>query len=459
MKSFRTLKPALLKRELLAASRGSFPRSFALCATTTTQRPKVNVRHYSSQNTAAIESDGLKVEISGGARKRESLPYFWLRDNCRCASCINQDTRQRNFDTFAIPSNIKPLNVSSTAEGVSVKWSDDHQSLYDWDFIQHYVEGDKRDRSVTHGLHYWGAEIAEQQPTVSFKDVMDSEKGVAELTAKIQNYGFSFIDSTPSSDPDLTRQVLERIAFIRLTHYGGFYDFIPDLAMADTAYTNIALPAHTDNTYFTDPSGLQAFHLLSHTPPPGVFAETAQGGASLLVDGFNAARILKKEDPKAFEILSKVRLPWHASGNAGITITPDRLYPVLELDEDSGELHRVRWNNDDRGVVPFGERYGPDEWYGAARKWDEILRRKESEFWVQLAPGRVLGMFAIRRRRGTWDTNIILKVFDNWRVMHGRSAFEGIRRICGAYINRDDWISRWRNTNFDRKKVLDSVIG
>lgn len=65
--------------------------------------------------------------------------------------------------------------------------------------------------------------------------------------------------------------------------------------------------------------------------------------------------------------------------------------------------------------------------------------------------------------------------------MHGRSAFEGIRRICGAYskfslvvlfllfglwyadgleiVNRDDWISRWRNTNFDRKKVLDSVIG
>lgn len=24
-------------------------------------------------------------------------------------------------------------------------------------------------------------------------------------------------------------------------------------------------------------------------------------------------------------------------------------------------------------------------------------------------------------------------VFDNWRVLHGRSAFEGLRRICGAY--------------------------
>lgn len=24
-------------------------------------------------------------------------------------------------------------------------------------------------------------------------------------------------------------------------------------------------------------------------------------------------------------------------------------------------------------------------------------------------------------------------VFNNWRVMHGRTAFKGTRRICGAY--------------------------
>lgn len=32
-------------------------------------------------------------------------------------------------------------------------------------------------------------------------------------------------------------------------------------------------------------------------------------------------------------------------------------------------------------------------------------------------------------------------VFNNWRIMHGRSAFDGVRRICGAYSRcprRDD---------------------
>lgn len=225
-------------------------------------------------------------------------------------------------------------------------------------------------------------------------------RGVADLTSMIKEFGFCFVKDTPHDDPDMTRQLLERIAFIRVTHYGGFYDFTPDLAMADTAYTNLALPAHTDTTYFTEPAGLQAFHLLEHRAAPAsssqsgsAVEEVAEGGKSLLVDGFNAARILKSEDPHAYEVLASVRLPWHASGNAGITIAPDRMYPVLELDEDSGELHRVRWNNDDRGVVPFGEKYSPEEWYEAARKWDGILRRRESELWVQLEPGKPLSEY------------------------------------------------------------------
>ncbi|KAJ0381395.1 Cytochrome B translational activator protein cbs1, mitochondrial [Colletotrichum chrysophilum] len=211
--------------------------------------------------------------------------------------------------------------------------------------------------------------------------------------------GFAFVDGVPFDTPSATKEVLERIAFIRETHYGGFYDFIPDMAMADTAYTNIALPAHTDTTYFTDPAGLQAFHMLSHEAPPGSepSADGELGGKSLLVDGFHAANVLKQEDEKAFDILTRLRLPWHASGNEGITISPDRLYPVLELHPLSGKVHRVRWNNDDRGVVPFTKDIAPEEWYAAARKWNEILKRPDMEFWTQLTPGRVLSKCAPRR--------------------------------------------------------------
>ena len=32
-------------------------------------------------------------------------------------------------------------------------------------------------------------------------------------------------------------------------------------------------------------------------------------------------------------------------------------------------------------------------------------------------------------------------VFDNWRLLHGRGAFQGKRKMAGAYINREDYLS------------------
>ncbi|KAK4155485.1 PhoD-like phosphatase-domain-containing protein [Chaetomidium leptoderma] len=332
------------------------------------------------------------------------------------------------------------LSPPPPANGGRLGGSDGHRSCYDWEFIRDYTYSPRGDtKDIPEVL--FGAEAALDPPTVEHDHVKDSEDGVGKLTMNIVKHGFTFVNNVPFDSPDATQELLERIAFIRQTHYGGFYDFKPDLAMADTAYTNLALPAHTDTTYFTEPAGLQAFHMLSHEPAEG--ESQAWGGQSLLVDGFHAARTLQTEDKQAYDILSRVRLPWHASGNKDITIGPDQMYPVLEhtAGREERRLNRIRWNNDDRGVLPLSEvESDSDSWYDAARKWDEIIRRPELQFWFQLEPGKLL-------------------IFDNWRVLHGRSAFSGIRRMCGGYINRDDFISRWRNTNFSRKENLIKVRG
>lgn len=162
--------------------------------------------------------------------------------------------------------------------------------------------------------------------------------------------------------------------------------------------------SHTDTTYFSEPAGLQAFHLLSHQWAPGKGSSSGvRGGESTLVDGFCAASILRKEDARHFETLSRTPVPWHASGNEGVSITPDLLYPVFELEDEV--LFRVRWNNDDRGVM--GLQDGLDGWYAAASHWQQILERDEMRYHFQLEPGRVLSKWKATSRS--------LSLFDKYR--------------------------------------------
>jgi trimethyllysine dioxygenase len=61
--------------------------------------------------------------------------------------------------------------------------------------------------------------------------------------------------------------------------------------------------------------------------------------------------------------------------------------------------------------------------YDAIRLWNKCLTSPDSEYWVQLQPGTAV-------------------VVDNHRVLHGRSAFDGKRRMCGAYIGIDEYRSK-----------------
>lgn len=359
------------------------------------------------------------------------IPNIWLRDNCQCGSCMHDTTKQRLLDTFSIPKDISIKSHWIEGEGedptFKIEWSDGHESRYLRSFLAQTTTTEDFKAIQRQGLvelNLWDSRIASKPPTQAYHHVMSHDP--KKLLRKIRTHGFCYVDGTPSENPLFTKMLLERISFIRETHYGGFYDFTADLASNDTAYTNIALEAHTDTTYFSDPAGLQAFHLLSHTD--------GEGGASLLVDGFKAAEELRQTDRKAYEILSTVNVHAHASGNEGISIQPYRGFPVLEHDSATGDLLRVRWNSSDRASIelPIEE---VETWYDAARKFDAILKKKENEYWEQLVPGRVL-------------------IFDNWRVLHGRSSFTGKRRICGGYVNRDDWISKFKMLEFGSEDVL-----
>ncbi|KAF5864031.1 hypothetical protein ETB97_008768 [Aspergillus alliaceus] len=375
------------------------------------------------------ETVALKVSSTDSA----DFAPFWLRDNCQCSKCIHPDTRQRSVNTFSIPTNVTAKHVEYDGEVAKVQWSDGHDGVYPWAWlrahtmIRHSAQKQLPVKSFRHFLPYNPGKSA--YPTVLYDKVMSSDEGVLDWLQNIYLFGFSFVKGVPI-DPESTKTLLERIAFIRHTHYGGFWDFTADLTFKDTAYTTEFLGAHTDNTYFTDPARLQLFHLLSHTD--------GDGGASLLVDGFKAASVLKKENPVNYATLVNTFQPYHASGNDGTCIQPAEQAPVFKNHPSFRTLYQIRWNNYDRAAKRDWSTEEQNRWYNAARHFDNIITRKSMQLWTQLEPGTAL-------------------IFDNWRMLHGRSEFTGKRRMCGGYVNNDDFISRYRLLRFGRDKVLDNL--
>ncbi|KAJ7844431.1 hypothetical protein B0H14DRAFT_3086504 [Mycena olivaceomarginata] len=340
-----------------------------------------------------------RFAIGWDTRTWSRFHNIWLRDHCRCPECFHPITKQRLVNTFEIPPDITPSQAEPTADGLRVSWpsSQPHVSLYPWSWLQrNSYDPALKQRETQLEKIIWSSKIQASPPTVTYEEAMaEDDRGLYKWLSHVDHFGMCFISAT--------EELSKRIGFIRETQYGKFWDFTSDLAKGDTAYTTLALGAHTDNTYYTDPCGLQLFHLLSHTE--------GSGGSTLLVDGFYVASILKELHPDAYSVLARTPVPAHAAGEPSELYQP---YPRFGLSV-TGELIQVRWNNDDRSVMNNLDPYQVEAWYAAIRTWHKLLTSADSEYWVQLGPG---------------PPSVLV---DNHRAK---------RRMCGAYIGVDEYRSK-----------------
>lgn len=399
------------------------------------------------------------VDFNTGTALR--YPSFWLRDHCPCTDCQHPSTHQRQLDTFTINPEIKVSSVRSTPSGLEVVWphaqaETQHTSVYPWDwlaahppFLQASLKTDSAPNTRPPPQRQWTHVAPSAAPTnlprVSYDAIMNTPDtdGLKRFLQNIQTYGLCFMPDTPAT-PEATQTLVERIAHIRATHYGGFWDFTSEVNPIDTAYTNDPLPPHTDTTYFTDPAGLQLFHLLEHTSlqDPN---EPGKGGESTFVDGFAAATHLYQHFPQHYQALATYPITSAALGSpAGAFLNTNSSlqgYPVLNHSSPTGRvsspspstLTQVRWNNLDRlapATPSFPNHTSLKSWYAAAREWARILESPDFLLTVKLQPGEPV-------------------IFDNWRVLHGRLGFEGKRRVCGAYTGMDDFRARCRGLGIE----------
>lgn len=337
---------------------------------------------------------------------------FWLRDHCHAKESLNPDTLQRQVDTFAIPVDIAPANlkISDGGRALRIDWQHDGStSLLPAAFLWRIAQDDGRDIAPRRRL--WDrAAMGEALPTMTHADIMSGSEGLLRWLSMVQEYGFALASGMPPTI-EATKELVTRIGYVRETIFGGMWDFTANLAFKDTAYTSAAIGPHTDGTYSIDSPGFQLFHCLKFD---------GSGGESTLVDGFKVAEHIRRSDPLAFEVLSTVRIPAHYLGD-GVHLRAE--HPVIGLDHH-GDFLQIAYNNYDR--APFRlPTPRMNAFYRALKLFNRLINDPANEITMRLAPGTAL-------------------LFDNWRTLHGRRAYQGFRRLCGAYLNKEDFDSELR---------------
>ncbi|MEO8266537.1 MAG: trimethyllysine dioxygenase [Ilumatobacteraceae bacterium] len=338
-------------------------------------------------------------------------PWLWLRDHATDDATIHPVTQQRLLDTAALAPDLRAASASADHLVARITWLGSDVSEVPVEFLHRFRSPDSARIATTPPPVPWdNATIAEAPIRVDHDAVMRSDEGVHQWLSTVATFGFAIVTGTPATT-EATEALIRRVGYVRETIFGGFWEFTADLKQADLAYTNHHLSAHTDGTYSHDAPGLQMLHCL-------YFDGT--GGESTLVDGFKIAEVLRAKEPELFDVLSTVAIPGQYIGD-GSHLMAAR--PVFRHDH-TGSLVQVSYNNSDR--APF--LLPPDEMtqlYTALRAFDHLANSESMQWSEVLRPGDAL-------------------LFDNWRALHGRRAYTGKRRLCGAYLNHEDFESRLR---------------
>lgn len=151
----------------------------------------------------------------------------------------------------------------------------------------------------------------------------------------------------------------------------------------------------------------------------------------MLLDGFSIAEHIRQTQPEHFTLLSNVSVPFTIDYDDGFYQARKTFFNV----NYKGEVTKVHYNYCDR--QPFDAQSvnemqnvlgcDPNEavvtYYKAMRHLHGLLYSDKFVYKMKLLPGMLL-------------------VFNNHRMLHGRKALIGHRKLCGTSINSEEWESK-----------------
>jgi alpha-ketoglutarate-dependent taurine dioxygenase len=355
----------------------------------------------------AVSAQPAALKISWSDGTAGEFASIWLRDNL--PEDRDRHSGQRLVDVMDIPKDPHIRAASLTNGTVNVEWTDEEmRSSFDLAWLYECATGGARRPELQTRLWLEGAKLTPQRNfcVLTMESLQSDASGrLAWLTRLLQD-GIAFLTDVPRRHHAIL-EATAHIGYVPETNYGRVFDVRAVPQPENLAYSDLGLGLHTDNPYRDPVPGFQALHTLIAAP---------DGGDSLFADGFAIAEQLRQTDPKAFEIISRTPVPfWYRA--AGVDLYAER--PLIEL-SCANVVTAVTYNN--RAIRPLRLPAAECQtYYVAYRKFAALLRESRLQMATRLNGGDLV-------------------VFDNRRVLHGRTGFASARHprhLQGCYLTRD----------------------
>ena len=346
---------------------------------------------------------GTVLRLVGADGSRVSAHALWLRDRCTCAMCRRSTTNERLLDQAVLdPTTVIREASLSGADMLTVAFSDGHEWTAGLAGLMAQIGA--RPVHPMDGRTRW--------PLGSFasfqRSSLGSDEAVLDMLERFRADGAVVVTGV-EPDEDGLRDTASLIGQMQMTNYGPTWSFEASVDPISEVESMHMLRVHTDLPYREQPAGVQLNLAIS---------VSSEGGASTFVDGYSMAEVLREEDERAWELLTTVHFEYPYL-RSSVRLSGGG--PLVGRDGE-GRYGIVRRAPDLVGS-PRVAAEDTEALYAAVRRWGELVDDPANQIHVALRPGELV-------------------IFDNHRLLHGRTAFDlqpgECRHLIGCYLEMDE---------------------
>jgi gamma-butyrobetaine dioxygenase len=364
-----------------------------------------------------VEPDGrwisVRLDDSSAAVR---LNRFWLRDNA--PSTGDRGSLFRDYSVCDLAEDLTIVGADLEHDRLAVRFSDGCVDSFDISWLR------QRQARIERGDHAapaapWRAGF--EPRSFAIGDLEPGGVSHFQLLESLVGSGVALVSGLPH-DPSSTERLASRLGRVRHTDFGRIFDIVSEPNPFTPSQSTAALDPHTDDPYRYTPSGISMLHCMEASD---------NGGESSIVDGFAVATDLRDQHPEDFELLSTVVVPFVHRRDHSVE-QGDAVYlraeaPIIATDH-RGRVKGIRFHERSMDVLDIDADLA-EHFYPALRRFARAVRSPDYAWSHRLAPGEAI-------------------VYDNQRVLHGRSGFDGPQtrrrhlRLCT--VDRDQVHSNLR---------------